>query len=105
MWFGPKGFASVVYALLVLQSGITAADEVFHLVALTVVLSILAHSSTDILVARLFDESREARTWWDRLTATRNAAADRDVGGSGAAPGSGSPAASRNPAEPDHPAG
>ncbi len=22
MWFGPKGFASVVYALLVLQSGI-----------------------------------------------------------------------------------
>lgn len=51
-WFGPKGFASVVYGLLVLHSGIVAADEIFHLVALVVMLSILAHSSTDILVAR-----------------------------------------------------
>lgn len=51
MWFGPKGFASVVYGLLVLNSGIAAADEIFHLVALTVALSILAHSSTDVIVA------------------------------------------------------
>jgi NhaP-type Na+/H+ or K+/H+ antiporter len=55
MWFGPKGFASVVYGLLVLESGIPVADEVFHLVALTIVLSILAHSSTDIVVARSFE--------------------------------------------------
>jgi NhaP-type Na+/H+ or K+/H+ antiporter len=67
MWFGPKGFASVVYGLLVLESGIPAADEVFHLVALTVVLSILAHSSTDVVIARLFDESAEAPAWWGRL--------------------------------------
>jgi NhaP-type Na+/H+ or K+/H+ antiporter len=58
MWFGPKGFASVVYGLLVLESGIPAGDEVFHLVALTIVLSIVAHSSTDILVARTFDPDR-----------------------------------------------
>lgn len=55
-WFGPKGFASVVYGLLVLHSGIAAADEIFHLVALVVVLSILAHSSTDIIVARKLQE-------------------------------------------------
>src|SRR5665647_3586026 len=55
MWFGPKGFASVVYGLLVLESGIGRSEEVFHLVALVIVLSILAHSSTDILVARQFD--------------------------------------------------
>ncbi|MGH3814823.1 MAG: cation:proton antiporter [Pseudonocardiaceae bacterium] len=55
MWFGPKGFASVVYGLLVLEAGIPAADEVFHLVALTVVLSIVAHSSTDIVIARTFE--------------------------------------------------
>jgi sodium/hydrogen antiporter len=67
MWFGPKGFASVVYGLLVLNSGITAAGEVFHLVALTVVLSIVAHSSTDIVVARMFDEPREVPAWWGRL--------------------------------------
>jgi NhaP-type Na+/H+ or K+/H+ antiporter len=58
MWFGPKGFASVVYGLLVVAAGIPAADEVFALVALTIVLSILAHSSTDVLVARSFDPDR-----------------------------------------------
>lgn len=54
MWFGPKGFASVVYGLIVLESGIDLADELFHLVALTVSLSIVAHSSTDVVVARQF---------------------------------------------------
>lgn len=28
MWFGPKGFASVVYGLIVLHSGIARADHV-----------------------------------------------------------------------------
>lgn len=55
MWFGPKGFASVVYGILVLESGIVHADELFHLVALVIVLSILAHSSTDVVVARQFN--------------------------------------------------
>ena len=54
MWFGPKGFASVVYGLIVLESGIDLADELFHLTALTVSLSIVAHSSTDVAVARQF---------------------------------------------------
>lgn len=63
MWFGPKGFASVVYGLIVLGSGIAHADEIFHLVALTIVLSILAHSSTDVVVARAFDQPGEAPHW------------------------------------------
>jgi len=63
MWFGPKGFASVVYGLLVLESGITAANEIFHLVALTIVMSILLHSSTDVVVARAFDEEAETPAW------------------------------------------
>lgn len=54
MWFGPKGFASVVYGLLVLQAGGEYSNEIFHLVALVIVLSILAHSSTDVLVAKQF---------------------------------------------------
>ncbi|MQA85791.1 MAG: sodium:proton antiporter [Streptosporangiales bacterium] len=58
-WFGPKGFASVVYGLLVLQSGIPGAEKIFHLVALVIVLSILAHSSTDILVARRLGGTEE----------------------------------------------
>jgi NhaP-type Na+/H+ or K+/H+ antiporter len=71
MWFGPKGFASVVYGLLVLESSIAAADKVFHLVALTIVISILAHSSTDILVARAFDQPRETPYWHGLLRRSR----------------------------------
>ncbi|MDP9408244.1 MAG: cation:proton antiporter [Actinomycetota bacterium] len=53
-WFGPKGFASVVYGLIVLGSGVPLADEMFHLVALVIVLSILAHSSSDVPIAHYF---------------------------------------------------
>ncbi|WP_182909350.1 sodium:proton antiporter [Microbispora sp. H13382] len=63
-WFGPKGFASVVYGLIVLGSGIVAAQQVFQLVAVTIVASILLHSSTDILVARWFDDEREVPAWY-----------------------------------------
>ena len=66
MWFGPKGFASVVYGLLVLQAGIPHGEEVADLVAVTIVLSILAHSSSDVLVARWFDESHEVPHWVER---------------------------------------
>ncbi|GLZ42281.1 cation:proton antiporter [Actinokineospora sp. NBRC 105648] len=51
-WFGPKGFASVVYGLLALQSGIPDSEVVFDLVAVTIALSIVLHSSTDVPVAR-----------------------------------------------------
>lgn len=51
-WFGPKGFASVVYGLLVLQEGIPQGEAVFDLVAVTIALSIVLHSSTDVPVAR-----------------------------------------------------
>lgn len=54
-WFGPKGFASVVYGLLILDAGLARSDALFHLVALVVVGSIIAHSSTDVLVARWFE--------------------------------------------------
>jgi NhaP-type Na+/H+ or K+/H+ antiporter len=67
MWFGPKGFASVVYGLIVLNSGIAAADEIFGLVALTITVSIISHSSTDVLVARLFDDEREIPTWYSTV--------------------------------------
>ncbi len=69
-WFGPKGFASVVYGLIVLDSGAQRADEMFHLVALAVVLSILAHSSSDVPIAHYFARrrGRERRLDDDRAT-------------------------------------
>jgi NhaP-type Na+/H+ or K+/H+ antiporter len=59
MWFGPKGFASVVYGLIVLESGIERADRLYHLIALAIVLSIIAHSSTDVVVARQFSRPED----------------------------------------------
>ncbi len=53
-WFGPKGFASVVYGLLILQSGVPGAGRMFDLVAIVIIVSIVAHSSTDVVVARWF---------------------------------------------------
>jgi NhaP-type Na+/H+ or K+/H+ antiporter len=50
-WFGPKGFASVVYGLLVLQADIPNGDKLFDLIAVTIALSIILHSSTDVPVA------------------------------------------------------
>lgn len=51
-WFGPKGFASVVYGLYVLQSGLPQRQEAFAVVAVSIVLSIAAHSSSDVPIAR-----------------------------------------------------
>ncbi|HEX5042496.1 MAG TPA: cation:proton antiporter [Candidatus Polarisedimenticolaceae bacterium] len=54
-WFGPKGFASVVFALLIAQSSSLPDRELlFHLAALTIALSMVLHASTDALVARWF---------------------------------------------------
>jgi NhaP-type Na+/H+ or K+/H+ antiporter len=54
-WFGPKGFASVVYGLLALAAGLDVSQPVFDLVAVCIALSIAVHSSTDVPIARMFD--------------------------------------------------
>jgi NhaP-type Na+/H+ or K+/H+ antiporter len=59
-WFGPKGFASVVYGLLIVNAAVEGAGRMFHLVALVIALSIVAHSSTDVLVARWFRRAARA---------------------------------------------
>lgn len=53
-WFGPKGFASVLYGLLALQSGIPQAEQAYTLIAVCIAFSIVAHSSTDVPIARMF---------------------------------------------------
>jgi NhaP-type Na+/H+ or K+/H+ antiporter len=54
-WFGPKGFASVVYGLLVFHSGLPHAKAAAGLVGVVVTLSVIAHSSTDVPIARWFE--------------------------------------------------
>ncbi|WP_371478886.1 cation:proton antiporter [Kitasatospora sp. NBC_00315] len=53
-WFGPKGFASVVYGLLVLQAGIPEGEQAYTLIAVCIAFSIVLHSSSDVPVAGLF---------------------------------------------------
>lgn len=59
-WFGPKGFASVLYGILVLQSGAPQSEYIFHIVVVAIVLSIVAHSSTDVPIAAWFARRHEA---------------------------------------------
>jgi NhaP-type Na+/H+ or K+/H+ antiporter len=46
-WFGPKGVATMAFALFVLGSGAPAAERVFDIAALAVLVSIIAHGLTD----------------------------------------------------------
>jgi hypothetical protein len=65
--------------LLVLESGIATADQLFHLIALTIVLSIVAHSSTDVVVARQFDEPDEVPAWTQEQPVVRVSGAEVPV--------------------------
>lgn len=53
-WFGPRGFASIIFALVVLGSNVPRAYDLFDIIAVTTALSIVVHSSTDTLVARAY---------------------------------------------------
>ena len=46
-WFGPKGVATMTFALLVLAEGVPDGERIFNLAALCVFASILAHGLTD----------------------------------------------------------
>lgn len=60
-WFGPKGFASILFGMLILREGTQHAILLFHLVALVVAASVIAHSSTDVLFARWFGRREEQK--------------------------------------------
>jgi NhaP-type Na+/H+ or K+/H+ antiporter len=45
-WFGPRGLASLVFALLALDELGGSADEAISVIGLTVLLSVLAHGLT-----------------------------------------------------------
>lgn len=54
-WFGPKGFATLLYGALILESGMPGAWRLLTIAGLVVAASVIAHSSTDTLVVRHFD--------------------------------------------------
>jgi sodium/hydrogen antiporter len=51
-WFGPKGVASMLFALFVLKSDVGASSTIFDIAAFVIVASIVAHGLTDTVGAR-----------------------------------------------------
>jgi NhaP-type Na+/H+ or K+/H+ antiporter len=51
-WFGPKGVASMLFALLVLKSRVPDGEEIFDVAAFAIIASIAAHGLTDTVGAR-----------------------------------------------------
>jgi NhaP-type Na+/H+ or K+/H+ antiporter len=45
-WFGPRGLASIVFAIIVLNKGVPGAQFIGMVVVLTVFLSLVAHGIT-----------------------------------------------------------
>jgi NhaP-type Na+/H+ or K+/H+ antiporter len=53
-WFGPRGLASVVFIIIVLNAGVPGGDSLAETVACTVILSILAHGLSAVPFARIY---------------------------------------------------
>ena len=60
-WFGPRGLASLVFALLALEELGPAADEALVVIGLTVLLSVLTHGFTAAPLAARYGRSAGAR--------------------------------------------
>jgi NhaP-type Na+/H+ or K+/H+ antiporter len=56
-WFGPRGLASLVFALIALEKAVPAAEEAVAVIALTVLLSVLAHGVTASPLATRYGRS------------------------------------------------
>jgi NhaP-type Na+/H+ or K+/H+ antiporter len=50
-WFGPKGVASMLFALFVLKSGVGNGNLIFDIASIAIIASIVAHGLTDTLGA------------------------------------------------------
>ncbi|HET7054693.1 MAG TPA: sodium:proton antiporter [Solirubrobacterales bacterium] len=51
-WFGPKGVASMLFALFVLKSDVGHGELIFDVAAITIIASIVAHGLTDTVGAQ-----------------------------------------------------
>ncbi len=64
-WFGPRGLASIVFALIALDDHVPAGQLLFTVVTCTVALSVVAHGLTSAPLVRLYHR------WYAAHTAAR----------------------------------
>jgi NhaP-type Na+/H+ or K+/H+ antiporter len=60
-WFGPKGVASMLFALFVLKSSVDQSELIFDIAAFTILCSIVAHGLTDTVGARWIERRMRGR--------------------------------------------
>jgi sodium/hydrogen antiporter len=60
-WFGPKGVASMLFALFILDRSVAEGSLVFDVAAFVILSSILAHGLTDTVGARWIERRMEQR--------------------------------------------
>jgi NhaP-type Na+/H+ or K+/H+ antiporter len=59
-WFGPKGVASMLFALFVLKSDVGGSETIFDIAAFTILCSIVAHGLTDTVGASWIERRMRA---------------------------------------------
>ena len=60
-WFGPRGLASIVFAVIVMEAGMPDSGIIAAIAVCTIILSILAHGITANPWARAFGERFASR--------------------------------------------
>ncbi len=60
-WFGPRGLASILFGLLLLEEELAAADELFAVISWTVLGSVVFHGATATVGARRYGQ------WWSEM--------------------------------------
>ena len=59
-WFGPRGLASIVFAVMVLDAKIAGADTLVAVTSLTILLSVIAHGLSATPLATLYSKRLKA---------------------------------------------
>jgi NhaP-type Na+/H+ or K+/H+ antiporter len=55
-WFGPRGLASIVFGIIVLERGVAESKFIAAVVAVTVILSLVAHGISANPLARVMGQ-------------------------------------------------
>jgi NhaP-type Na+/H+ or K+/H+ antiporter len=55
-WFGPRGLASIVFGIIVLEKGVAESKFIATVVAVTVILSLVAHGISANPLARVMGQ-------------------------------------------------
>jgi sodium/hydrogen antiporter len=62
-WFGPRGLASIILALVVIEEPeLTGIDEIFRVVTVTVLLSVFAHGLSATPLTQRYGRRRTSRS-------------------------------------------